>query len=607
MTISEHISHILDHLPAAPGIYRMVDESGEVIYVGKARDLSKRVRSYFTGGAKASRTLHMVNRVQDIQISVTRTESEALLLESQLIKELKPRYNVLLRDDKSYPFITLSQHDYPRIGMYRGPRKRDQRHFGPYPSASAVREAIDMIQKVFKLRGCRDSYFKNRSRPCLQYQISRCSAPCVDYISAEEYAQDVRDAELFLKGQSHALVESLIQRMEQASKALEFEQAAAFRDQIARLKRVQQKQFVSASGGNVDVLAVRMGAGVACVQLMSIRDGQNLGTRGFFPNLPRVDGQSPDESVVLEAFISQHYSDYEPPGQILVSHALPDHEALEAMLGEHAGHRVRIQHRLRGDRRQWLAMAEKNAQLALGARLASDENLRLRFESLEQALGVDGIQRIECFDISHTQGEATVASCVVFDRNGPVKADYRRFNIGDITPGDDYAAMHQALSRRYQRLRDEQAVMPDLILIDGGKGQLAQALDVLDDLGLSQLRCIGVAKGSDRRAGDEQLILPERRQALRLPPDSLALHLIQSVRDEAHRFAITGHRQRRGKARQQSGLEQIEGVGAKRRAQLLKHFGGLRELSRAGVEEIARVPGISKALAQRIHDALQAT
>jgi excinuclease ABC subunit C len=587
-------------LTTAPGVYRMYAADGSVLYVGKAAALKKRVASYFVTTERSPRQRAMLAQVARMEVTVTRTEGEALLLENQLIKSLKPRYNVLLRDDKSYPYIYIStQDEYPRITFYRGTRNLPGRFFGPYPSSSAVRETLNLIHKLFKLRSCEDSVFRNRSRPCLQYQIGRCSAPCVGYVNEDEYRGNVRRAELFLDGRSDALVDELAAAMEAASAALEFERAAQFRDQIASLRKMQARQYVDGEQVDMDVLACAIGRGMACVVLLCFRGGMNQGTRSYFPRTNGAD----EPGEVLDAFVSQYYGSQVPPREIILSHPIGDQALIEKLLGERRGSRVALKSSVRAERARYLDLAMQNATIALAARQGSEATQRARVESLCELLALEGPpRRIECFDISHTLGEATVASCVVFDADGPVRGQYRRFNIAGITPGDDYAAMRQALTRRFVRAREE-GILPDLLLIDGGRGQLAQALEVLAELDIGGITLVGVAKGTARRAGDETLVLSDGRE-LHPGADSPALHLIAHVRDEAHRFAITGHRGRRAKVREHSRLEDIPGIGPRRRAMLLRHFGGLAELKAAGVEEIARVEGINMALAQRLWSAL---
>ncbi len=584
----------------------MRDVDGKVIYVGKARDLKKRVASYFRTRITHPKTRAMVAQIHQIEITVTNTEGEALLLENNLIKLLRPRYNVLLRDDKSYPYIHLSGHAFPRLGFHRGARKVSGQFFGPYPSSSAVRETLSLLQKVFPVRQCEDSFYRNRLRPCLQYQIKRCSAPCVGLVSEEDYARDVHHVVLFLEGKDNEVIDDLITRMEAASGALAFEEAARYRDQIGTLRRVQEKQYISGQGGDLDVIAAAVAGGLGCVQVFFIRAGRNLGNKAYFPR----NTEEADPAGLLSAFLPQYYLAAEGkgghaiPDEILLNGAPQDLALLEQVLAQQAGRQVSIAHRVRGDRARWVKLAAANAAHALTARLNSRATMANRFDALCDVLDLDAPPtRMECFDISHTRGEATVASCVVFDSNGPLKSDYRRFNIEGITPGDDYAAMHQALLRRYRRLKAGEARLPDILFIDGGKGQVTQAEAVMQALQISTVRLIGVAKGASRRPGLETLCLSGQDRAIILPTDSPALHLIQQIRDEAHRFAITGHRQRRAKRRTTSVLEDIAGLGPKRRQQLLRQFGGLQEVARAGVEELTRLNGISRQLAQRIYDA----
>ena len=586
-------------LTTAPGVYRMIAADGSVLYVGKAQSLKKRVGSYFLKAQPSSRIAAMVAQIAGVEVIVTRTEAEALILENQLIKSLKPRYNVLLRDDKSYPFILITDETWPRLGFHRGPRATPGRYFGPYPSAGAVRETLDMMLKLFRLRSCEDSVFRNRSRPCLQHQIGRCSAPCVGLVATRDYDAAVRRAGLFLDGRSDELVGELTRSMETASARLDFEQAAALRDQVAGIRKVQARQYVEGEQVEMDVLACAMEQGAACVLLLAFRNGMNLGTRSFFP---KANGaETPEE--VLAAFVSQYYLEQRPPREIVLSHAIEDVELLEKVLSAQAGRKVEIKSSVRADRARFLDLAKNNAVLALATERSSSLAQRHRLESLQALLELPAPpQRMECFDISHTMGEATVASCVVFNEEGPVRGQYRRFNISGITPGDDYAAMHQALERRFKRAIEE-GVLPDLLLIDGGVGQLAQAQAVLADLGVTGVTMIGVAKGEERRAGHEALVFPDGRE-LRPGAQSPGLQLIQQIRDEAHRFAITGHRGRRQKTRETSRLEDIAGIGPRRRAALLKHFGGLSGLKGAGAEEIARVAGINAALAARIYASL---
>lgn len=592
----------LKNLPQHPGVYRMLGAQGEVLYVGKARNLKKRVASYFRASGLPPKTAVLMAQVCDMEFTVTHTEGEALILENNLIKEHLPRYNVLLRDDKSYPYIYLSASDeFPRLALHRGARKARGRYFGPYPSGGAVRESLSLLQKLFPVRQCEESFYRNRSRPCLQYQIKRCTAPCVGFIDREAYQEDVRHAVLFLEGKSTEVIDELVERMDRAAAKQEYELAARYRDQIASLQKVQERQYVSGERGDLDVVACVVEGGVACVQVFFVRAGRNLGNKYFFPRIPA--GLEPAE--VIAAFLPQYYLDKPVPDEILLSHGMEDQALLAEVLGAQAGHGVQLRQRVRGERARWVAMALRNAEHTLHARLASKMGMQKRFEALQDALQLEQLPaRMECFDISHTMGEATVASCVVFDQEGPLKSDYRRFNIEGITEGDDYAAMFQALKRRYTRLKKGEGKIPDLLFIDGGKGQLTQAREVLEELQVEGVTIVGIAKGPERRPGMETLFLSEQSRPFILPADSPALHLIQQIRDEAHRFAITGHRQRRARARTTSVLEEIPGMGPRRRQRLLKQFGGLREVASAGVEDLARVPGISPKLAQKIYDAL---
>lgn len=588
-------------LSSSPGVYRMLDARGEPLYVGKAGNLKKRVGSYFLKPALQPRIASMIAQIARIEVTLTRTEGEALLLEAQLIKSLKPRYNILLRDDKSYPYIYLSgDEDFPRMAFHRGAKTGKGEYFGPYPSAWAVRESLDLMQKLFRVRQCEDSYFRNRTRPCLQYQIGRCSAPCVGLVGVAEYQQSVRHAAMFLRGKSSDVIEELGSAMERASAALDFEMAARLRDSIATLKRLHAQVHVRGASADLDALACRIESGTACVSVLFFRNGVSLGSRDFFPRLP----MDADEAAVLAAFIAQYYLDKPVPRELLLSHAVDDAGLLAGALGEQAGHGVEIKAQVRGDRAHFVELARKNAQAALAARLASQQTIHERFESLRELLELgDMPQRLECFDISHTMGEATVASCVIYGPEGPIKSAYRRFNITGIEPGDDYAAMRQALERRYKRLQAGEGVLPDILLIDGGKGQVTQALEVLADLGVSGVLVLGIAKGPERRSGHESLIRGDNGKVLWPGPESPALHLLDAIRDEAHRFAITGHRKRREKAREKSRLEEIAGVGAKRRSALLKHFGGMGGVAAAGVDELAQVGGVSRDLAEKIYAA----
>ena len=585
----------LASLPNLPGVYRMLGEGGAMLYVGKARDLKKRVSSYFQKSNLSPRIAHMVAHIHDIQTTVTRTEAEALLLENNLIKGLAPKYNILFRYDKSYPYLLLSGHKYPRLGFFRGTPDKKHRTFGPFPNSLAVRESIQILQKVFRLRTCEDTLFANRSRPCLLHQIKRCSAPCVGEINDADYTRDAEDAALFLSGRDNEVLEQLSRRMEAAAADWRYEQAAIYRDQIQALSAVRARQFVeSRSTQDADVVAGVMRGGVACVYLVMVRGGRSLGGRAFFPSQV-ADADLP---ALLEAFVSQHYEGRPVPPTLFLNAEV---DGLADWLSDQSGHRITIVSQPREERRVWLEMALKNAELALATREGQRENQSARLVALNEALGEEGIQRIECFDVSHTMGEATTVSCVVFDQGAMQASEYRRYNVTGITPGDDYAALRDALMRRYGKLAKGEGKLPDLLLIDGGKGQLHMAVDVLSELGLGNLPMLGVAKGVERKPGREQLFFPDEVEPLRLPPDHPGLHLIQQVRDEAHRFAITGHRARRGKTRTQSSLEDIAGVGAKRRQKLLQTFGGLRGVVDAGVEELARVEGISHDLAERIY------
>lgn len=598
----------LKSLPPLPGVYRMLDADTNVIYVGKARNLKNRVSSYFGKKHDSIKTRVLVGQIGAIEVTVTHTEGEALLLENNLIKELKPRYNIVFRDDKSYPYLYLSSdQEYPRLSFYRGARRGSGQYFGPYPSAGTARRALNLVQKLFQLRQCDDSFFKNRSRPCLQFQIKRCTAPCVDYISKEDYADDLKYAVMFLQGKNEEVIDALLAPMQTAADKQEYERAAHYRDQISNLRKVQEQQHITAPKGEIDIIACSMYSGMACIQIFYIRGGLNLGNTAFFP---RHTKEEVHESIVT-AFISQYYlsepTDRQIPPIILVSHEPEDRPVLEQVLTEQSGRGVKIQQRLRGERGIWMNMALENATIALQQRQRQKESYHDRLDALRQTLQLEeAIERIECFDISHTGGEATVGSCVVFDLGGAVRTDYRRFNVKDIEPGDDYAAMRQVISRRYTRIKKEDGKLPDLILIDGGKGQISHARDVLEELQLDNIPLVGVAKGPARKPGLEVLILADGKQEMRLAANSAALHLIQEVRDEAHRFAITGHRQRRQRKRNRSVLEDVEGVGVKRRQQLIRYFGGLQGIARAGVEDLAKVAGINKNLAQKIYDAFHA-
>ena len=582
-----------------PGVYRMLDAEGKVLYVGKARDLKKRVDSYFNRSALAPKTQALIAQTHHMEVTVTHTENEALILENNLIKEFRPRYNVLFRDDKSYPYIFVSTaHGYPRLGFHRGGRAKENRYFGPYPSAGAVRETLNLLQKVFQLRQCEDSFFNNRSRPCLQHQIKRCSAPCVGYISRADYAQSVKHAVMFLEGKSQQLTEQLVMRMEQAAHRLDYEGAARYRDQIASLRHVQEKQHVDLDRRDVDVVTSAIKGGIACIHIIYFRDGRHLGDKTFFPQAPA----DADAAAVLSAFLPQYYLGRAIPAELILGHEIDDSELLAQTFSEQAGHKVHLATRVRAERRRLLDMASVNIELALNRRLSSAGEMQQRLEAVKEAFQLDEVpQRMECVDISHTMGEATVASCVVFNGDGPCKTDYRRFNIEGVTGGDDYAAIHQAIQRRYKKLKQGEGKIPDILFIDGGKGQLREAQQVLEELQVNGVMLIGIAKGPERKAGAETLFVAGAEAPIALAADSPALHLIQQIRDEAHRFAIGGHRARRAKARTTSPLEGIEGIGAKRRRALLQHFGGIQGVGRAGTDDLAKVPGISRDLAQRIY------
>jgi excinuclease ABC subunit C len=587
-------------LPLLPGVYRMLDEKGHVLYVGKAAQLKKRVASYFQKTNISPRIRLMVSHIANIEVTVTRTEAEALLLENNLIKALKPRYNILFRDDKSYPYIVLSGHRFPRLSYYRGATDKHNQYFGPYPNAYAAKEAEQLLQRIFRIRTCEDSVFRNRTRPCMLHQIHRCTGPCVGLISEEDYAKNVRNAALLLQGKQTEVEGALYQAMQEAADAQRYEQAAVLRDQLHALHMVQQKQFVeSARAVDADIVVVAELEGRLCVNLAMVRGGRHLGDKSFFPQ--NAEGETRAE--VLEAFLAQRYLNNSVPPLIVTGEQISA-EALEELFSAQAGSKVRIVDGTSGERKQWLDMAAQNASLALRREVDKQMGQSKRLEALRVAFDIPDLERIECFDISHTMGEATVASCVVYDNRDMATGEYRRYNITGVAPGDDYGAMRQALTRRYQKLQAGEGKHPDLVLIDGGAGQLGVACEVMADLGLNDIALVGVAKGPARKPGEEQLFFPQRENPLQLPPDSPALHLIQQVRDEAHRFAISGHRAKRGKARTASLLEEIEGVGAKRRHNLLAHFGGLQGVQKATVEELTQVEGINRALAEKIYQQL---
>lgn len=600
----------LKNVTSKPGVYRMLDDKEQVIYVGKAKNLKNRLSSYFRKTGLSPKTQVMVSKIADISIAITHTEGEALLLESNLIKELRPRYNILMRDDKSYPYIFVSDKAaYPRIALHRGARKKQGLYLGPYPNAHAVRESINLLQKMFLIRQCEDSTFQNRSRPCLQYQIKRCTAPCVEFITEKAYGKDIEHALLFLQGKSEQVINELVSDMETAAEKQHFEKASVYRDQISNLRKVTEQQHISADKGDIDVIACSTEAGQACVQVFYIRNGLNLGNRSFYPSLP----EELNAEQILTAFVPQFYLKRDVPGEIIISHPLEDSALIAEVLSHQSKHKVKITSKVRGERSRWVEMALNNSSNSLKTKLISRSGLLARFEALQEVMQLDEIPvRLECFDISHTMGEATVASCVVFTPEGAFKTDYRRYNITGITGGDDYAAMKQALERRFKSARSKKKAesehkLPDILFIDGGKGQLKQAIEVFDQLQIESVLLVGVAKGEGRKAGLEKLIFSDGRPDLYLTIESAALNLILQVRDEAHRFAISGHRAQRAKKRRTSPLEGIAGLGPKRRQTLLKHFGGIQGITQAGVEDIAKITGISKKLAHDIYDQFHAS
>ena len=592
----------VDSLPGRPGVYRMLGTEGEILYVGKARNLKNRVGSYFQASNVQPKVQALVAKTVNMEVTITNSEVEALLLEYNLIKKHRPRFNVVLRDDKSFPYLHVeTAHEFPRLSFYRGSRKEPGRYFGPYPSAGAVRDTLQQIQKLFRLRNCDDSYFANRSRPCLQYQIQRCTGPCVGLISKESYAGDVGAAIKVLEGRNDEVREDLTRRMESAAAGLRFEEAAQVRDQLAKLQTVQSQQIVTADiDQDADVIAVAAANGEYCVALMFVRAGRSLGSTTFFPKAPYAE--LPE---VLAAFVAQYYMERDAPPEIIVEQEFEEMALLESTFAQRSGHKVRVTASVRGIRARWLEMMHNNAEEALNMRRLARAGIESSLEDVREAFDLEETpQRLECFDISHTSGTDTVASCVVFGLEGPLKSDYRRFNISGIEPGDDYAAMYQALTRRYKRVRDGEIVKPDVLLIDGGKGQLAEAATVLEELGVTGITLIGVAKGVDRRAGQEQLFLLGQDTPTILPPDSRALHLIQRVRDEAHRFAIAGHRRKRAKRHSQSILETIPGLGPVKRRELLKQFGGLQGILRAGIDDFVQIRGLGRDLAEVIYEHL---
>jgi excinuclease ABC subunit C len=590
---------LLKTLPHQPGVYRMVGSSEQILYIGKAKDLKNRVASYFRGSSTNSRIWSMVKQVCEVRVTLTATEAEALLLESNLIKKHQPRYNILLRDDKGYPYLHLStQQPFPRICLHRGGRKKQGQYFGPYPSAGAVRETLYLLQKIFKVRQCEDSYYANRSRPCLQYQIKRCTAPCTGEVTEDIYQQQVKQTVQFLQGKNQQLINDLVLQMDDLSTQLKFEQAAEVRDKIQSLRQVTQQQHIIGGKGNMDIMAIQFASEVASIQVHTIRDGHNLGNRNYFPKVPKILHTKGD---ILASFIAQYYVNKEIPSEILLNYQPDQAELLVDMLRLKSENQVRLSYRLRGDRARRVAIASKNAQHALTIHLLSKTGMQQRLSALQEVLGLAySPTRMECFDISHTQGEATVASCVVFGEEGANKAEYRRYNIEGITAGDDYAAMRQVIYRRFAKVIETNAKLPDILFIDGGKGQVSQATKMLAELQIANVDIVGIVKGEGRKAAFDNLIIDNRR--IVLPAHSGALHLAQQIRDEAHRFAITGHRQKRQKARTTSALEQITGLGPKRRQCLLKQFGGIRAVSRASVDEMEKVSGISRKLAQKVYD-----
>ena len=593
----------LASLPKKPGVYRMLDAEGKILYVGKARILKNRVTSYFRGRAHSEKTQALLNLVARIEITVTSSETEALLLEYNLIQRHKPHYNVLLKDDKSFPYIQITGHEFPRIAYYRVAKKQPGRYFGPYPNSVAARETLLLLQKLFRLRPCEDTYFSNRSRPCLQYQIQRCTAPCVGFVSAADYRRDVNDAARVLEGRNNEVIDDLAARMEAASAKLAFEEAARLRDQIAMLKQIQASQSISRiDGQDVDAVAIHGVGGLYCVAVVFVRGGRNLGSTNFFPK-----GGLGDEAEVLAGFLAQYYFAREAPSEILVSRLVDEADLLEPALSEKAGHAVRIRSSVRGTRARWLEMARNNAALGLQMKAASRATITDQLDAVGRELELGRTPlRLECFDVSHSMGESPIASCVVLGPDGPIKSDYRRFNLRNLTPGDDYAGIRQAVERRFTRIQRGEAPVPDLLLIDGGPGQLAAACDALAAVGAADVNVIGVAKGADRRVGQERIFFPGREVPLILPADSPALRVIQRIRDEAHRFAITGHRQSRDRARRESVLEEIPGLGPKRRRELLKAFGGLQGVRQASVEDLAKVHGVSRQLAEQIFERVNA-
>ena len=597
----------LKSLTQRPGIYQMLDGDGQVLYVGKAKNLKNRVTSYFRSTGLTAKTAALVKRIISIDVTVTETETEALILEHNLIKQYRPPFNILMRDDKSYPYIFLSDKDrWPRLSFHRGPKKAKGTYFGPFPSVHAVRDSMGFLQKTFKVRQCEDVFFKNRSRPCLQYQIKRCTAPCVDLVTPDDYAVDVNLTRLYLDGKADKILQQLEGDMETAAMDLQFEKAAEHRDQISALRQVQAQQMIEKGSGTIDSVAGAVSNGQACVHMLYVRQGRILGSRSYYPKTPLAE----QVSDLLDEFVPQVYLDGggrpDLPKEILVNAQFDGAQVLTDALSERIGRNIEIRDNVRGFRAKWLELAQRTAEQNLSGKLASKQTLQQRFESLRDTLGLDSTpERLECFDISHSSGEAVVASCVVFDNNsGALKSDYRRFNIENITGGDDYAAMEQAIRRRYTRLMKGEGKLPDILLIDGGKGQIGIAKSVLSDLGVVGVMIIGVAKGTSRKPGMETLILADQNNKVVARPQQPALHLIQQIRDEAHRFAITGHKARRDKKRRVSSLEGIPGVGPNRRRDLLKYFGGVAEVKKASVADLMKVANINKKVAEAIYSAL---
>jgi excinuclease ABC subunit C len=591
-------------LPSKPGVYRMLGDKGDLLYVGKAKNLKNRVGSYFRNRGLTNKTLALVERIRDIEVTITHSETEALLLEQTLIKSHKPPYNIMLVDDKGYPYIFLSNQKFSALHFHRGAKKKKGQYFGPYPNTYAVRETLGLLQKTFKVRQCQDSVFDNRSRPCLQFQIERCKAPCVGLVTEDEYHADVEHTRLFLEGKSQRLIEQLESEMDTAAEQLAYEKAAEIRDQLIQVRKIQEQQFVAGQQGNVDVFAIEFTATGCCISMLYIRDGRVLGNKSYFPKI----GIEDTDTSILESFVGQFYfgqRQHEIPSEILTNVAIESADLFANAFEQEFQRKVKLRHQVRTDRRKWLQLAQTNAKEQLALHLSNRQSVNKRFLELENSLQLEQeIQRIECFDISHTMGEATVASCVVFDRNGPAKKDYRRFNIKDVTAGDDYGAMEQALTRRYSRLQKEETPMPDILMVDGGKGQLNIAIKVMEELQIPDLLLIGIAKGEGRKPGLETLYIGDTSHTLELEKHSSAFHLLQHIRDEAHRFAIAGHRGQRGSTRTGSLLDDIPGVGAERRKALIRHFGSAKGVQAASMDEIAKVKGISQGLAENIYEYL---